>query len=90
MKTALYLLGLLRDRYGPRADGSRDAEKGWRAKYEEYEKELPEPAKRTVEQWEKLVDLTGELYYAMADSSNMRNISSHLENLYAAIEEQAK
>lgn len=88
MKTALFLRRILADRARERGDEQRKLEVKWRERHAELEAELPEPAERTVEQWESLVTMEGELYYAIAASTNGLSFARQVENLVAAVEEQ--
>lgn len=87
MKVALFLVGVLRDALQDEAKRSNALEKRWRKEFEEFESQLPEPEKRTIEQWEQYVDLAGELYYAIAAESSDSAHARHLNSLYDAIAE---
>ncbi len=90
VKTALFLIGVLADRLREQADKSRKIEVGWREKSEALEASLPDPAERTVEQWESLVEMAGELYYSIAASSHAGSAARHAENLVEALSEVEK
>ena len=90
MKVALFLLRILADRARERGDEQRKNELRWRGKSEALEAELPEPPERTVEQWESLVAMAGELYYAIAASSNGLSFAKQVEALVAALEEAGR
>ena len=89
MKTARFIVGLLADRLRERAAESRKIEKRWRERSAELVSELPEPAERTPEQWEKLVEMTGELYYAIAAASSSDYAARNAEALLASLDEEA-
>lgn len=88
MKAVLFLLGVLAQHFDSQHVENAKIEKAWREEFEQFEGTLPEnTAERTVEQWERLVYLTGELYYAIAALSCSRSATMHVERLTDAIGE---
>lgn len=89
MRIVLFLLGLLVDRFTERSKKADDAEATWKHRMDEFEATLPEPGERTIEQWEELVNLTGERYYSMAASSHAGGAMRSVVEMRDAVKEVA-
>jgi hypothetical protein len=88
IKTAAFLLGLLVDSFDKDAADAQRIHDNWKLRFEEFESELPEPAERTVEQWESYIEMTGERYYSMAAQAHSYSASRHVRALSEAFQEQ--
>ena len=87
MKIALFLVGLLIDISDEKASAKERTQKNWARMLEEYEETLPEPGERTVEQWEKLLELRAEAYYALAAMSEAASLVTRLHDLRDGLRE---
>lgn len=87
-KVALYLVGLLAARAKEAEEDDKRLEDNWKDELAAYEAKLPEdPSLRTPDQWEHLVHLTGEAYYAMGAHSTAYAAAGHVQRLQAGLEE---
>lgn len=99
-KIALFLIGVLRDAAVREEKESERIERSWRERLEEHRESLPPTVVRVVEegvthddpmptpeQWNTLVELTGETYYAIARHTHAASTARNLEALYDAMKE---